>query len=138
MIHIYAIGFENMYLIIYPLVCILAVILGIRIFQLQKRSMAGLFFLLFTIFLSIWFINYFLFFTNLIRSPTGLLYSSRINFIIGIITVYTLLLFVAYFNSQKPKSTLVRYVFIPVVTVTSFLYIGTESVIKTLRFDVAD
>lgn len=124
-----------MYFVIYLIVCFIAVIIGLKVYSLKRKSVSGVFFLLFTVFLSLWFLNYFLFFTDYLSTVWRLLYSSRINFIIWIITVYNLLFFVIYYGSKEPNIKPVKYIYIPSVIIFSVLYIFTWSIIETLRFD---
>jgi K+-sensing histidine kinase KdpD len=126
-----------MYFFVYSIVALIAIALGARVYQ-TTRNISWLFFLSFTSFLSTWFILYFLFFVEYITSPSILLYLSRINFIIWIIAVYSLLWFVFYFNAIKVNTRLLKFWFVPLFAILACVYIFTPIIIDTLRFSVVD
>lgn len=124
-----------MYFAIYIVVPILATILGLRVYQLHK-NISWLLFLSFTSFASVWFILYFLFFSEFFTSYTVLLYLSRVNFIIGISAVYSLLFFIFHFD-QKRIHNIAKYIFFTII-LTGYFCIFTDNIITTIQFSEAE
>ncbi len=106
--------------------------LGGIIFWKQK-NISWYYFLLFSIFLSLWFFGYFLFFSRLF-TDTILLFISRITFLFGVVGSYSLLFFVVFFWLKKP---VYRHYSLPLLfyTVLAVLYVGTPWIVKSLDFD---
>ncbi len=122
-----------MYLFLYIIVSIVSIFLWYKVY-LSTRNLSGKFFLNFTVFLSIWFIFYFLFFVGFIVSPDILLYLSRINFIIWIITVYSLWFFIFYFDQKKPNTRYLKSIILPITLILIYLYIFSWYIIESIRF----
>lgn len=123
--------FTTMYFAIYIVVSILAIVLGWRVYLLHK-NISWLFFLSFTVFAFLWLMFYFLFFSEFFSSDTVLLYLSRVNFIIGISAVYSLLFFILHFD-QRRIHNIAKYIFLTII-LTGYFCIFTDSIIESIQF----
>lgn len=81
-------------------------------------------------------ILYFLFFSEFFTSYRVLLYLSRINFIIGISAVYSLLFFILHFD-QRRIHPIAKYI-IATIVITGYTCICTDSIIATIQFSQAE
>ena len=127
----------NYYVILYLFSIIFSSICGVLIFR-RYQNIAGFFFLLFTVCLSIWYSAYFLFFTG-IENTGMLLFFSRLAFGISIPLIYSFLLFIKYFQQEKSdfftwqtKSILAAYALI------LGIYIFMGGVVSGLEFSQTD
>lgn len=89
----------SLYLFIYTLSILFSIYGGFLVYKIYKNSF-WLFFLLFTIFMSMWFLLFFLFFSG-IQDENILLTLSRVCFWVWILTTYSLLFGVYFFNRGK-------------------------------------
>lgn len=125
----------NSYTFIYLFCIVSSIILWGLIFRVN-RGYSGFFFFLFTIFASIWYGLYYVFF--LWGDSYDLLLVSRGAFASGILSVYSLLFSLKYFQPEEKYSihTQLYYIGLFYVWITA-LYIGTPWMIAGLEYDTS-
>ena len=123
------------YTYIYIISISLSIFWGVMVWRAQ-RNISGIFFLIFTLFSSLWFIAYYIFFSWILSSDI-LLYLSRFGFGIGVSTVYSLLYFLIYFGKSDTRF-LQKSVLIPILTLLliPFVYVSTDWIIHSLEYDL--
>ena len=114
-------------------------VLGWVMMWRQQKNMSGFFFLLFTIFSSLWFVIYYLFFSWLFIWDE-LLMLSRLGFWSGIPTVYSLLLYLIYYWDNDTSWLNFKKIALPFFVFFSLfcLYVGTDWIIYDLEFSFID
>lgn len=122
------------YLSLYGFSTAFAVYGGFMVY-LKYKNPSGFLFFASTFFASIWFVLYFLFFSGIPVQET-LLLMTRLNFLVGIYGVYSLLGFIHFF-STKPTKIFTKEVcyILGFFTLLGVLYLRTDWIIAGLFYE---
>lgn len=127
----------SFYLLIYIVSIVFSIYWGYLVYKIYKNAF-GIFFLLFTIFMSGWFILFFLFFSG-ISGVENLLFISRFCFWIWVLTTYSLLFSLYFFNIWKNNLSKKSYLFIILFFISIlWIYIGSDRIIYDLEFSQSE
>ena len=127
----------SFYLLIYIVSIVFSIYWGYLVYKIYKNAF-GIFFLLFTIFMSGWFILFFLFFSG-ISGVENLLFISRFCFWIWVLTTYSLLFSLYFFNIWKNNLSKKSYLFIILFfTCILWVYIWSDVIIYDLEFSKSE
>ena len=117
---------------LYYITIFASIFLGTVVLRKQKDA-SWYYFFLFSIFASLWFLGYFLFFSG-VFSEQILLFISRFTFLVGILWVYSLLSFIIFFEKRRapiPYHLMMGGLY----GVLALLYVTSPYIIETLDFD---
>lgn len=126
----------NYYIFLYAF-SISSSLLSALLLWYQHKHKSGFFFLISMICASVWFAAYFAFFSGWFQE-TVLLFISRFAYFIGIVWVYSFLLFVCLFWKKvtlKKAYTLLVAVWLFLL---SYLYMGTSWIVESLDFSITE
>lgn len=127
----------SFYLLIYIVSIVFSIYWGYLVYKIYKNAF-GIFFLLFTIFMSGWFVLFFLFFSG-ISGVENLLFISRFCFWIWVLTTYSLLFSLYFFNIWKNNLSKKSYLFIILFFISIlWIYIGSDRIIYDLEFSQSE
>lgn len=127
-----------LYFFLYIPISLISILIG-KFFLMRYKNIAWYFFLFFCIFSWAWFILYFLFFSWIYQDIDILLYLSRATFTMWILSVYSLMFFVKYFEPvQKNISFKKLIITLLIYAIFSIYTIFTENIISWLIFSESD
>lgn len=125
------------YIFIYTISIILSLTCGILVFN-RYRNLSGLFFFLFTFFVSVWILFYFLFFSG-INNVNLLLILSRLSFAVGLHATFSLAFFIFFFNTKHTSIWSKKLLWISIFYfLIILLYIPTNLIISGLSYSIPE
>jgi len=126
----------NIYLLLYSISSFVILLSWILIWK-KLQNISWIFFFIYALTSSIWFVLYFVFFSWILEQEYQYLFLSRISFWLSIICVYALIIFTAYFGKSSLTLNEKRFAtWIGILFIIIFIYSGfSPLIVEKLRIE---